>query len=87
MGRPKGSRNIPWDAIVERLRRHPGRWMMVPEMAAVPERMITVIRERQRRALRLPDAIIRVRVRASVTDEDGNRTVTLKLKYEPKETP
>ena len=83
MTRTKGSPNIPWPAIVARLRADPDRWLALPEMAAVPERMVDVIRRRQRHALRLTDGVIRCRVQASIINE-GRMTCTLILKFEPK---
>jgi len=86
MGRPKGSGNVPWDAIVAQLREHPDRWMLLPEMAAVPERTVEVIRRRERRALRLTDGVIRC-TRTHSTTIQGRTTVTLQLKFSPKEKP
>lgn len=86
MGRPRGSKNIPWASIVARLREHPGRWMLLREMSAVHGRTIAVIRKREHRELRLDDGIIRCRTKAAiVTDEKV--TVTLYLKFDPKEKP
>lgn len=85
MSRTKGSKNVDWDAIVAYLKAHAGRWILMPEMAAVPERTIETIRRRRRRALRIEDAVIRVRQRAALTMPDGKVTVTLALMYERKE--
>jgi hypothetical protein len=79
-----GSTNIPWAAIVEQLRLSPDRWLALPEMAAVPERTVDVIRGRQRAALRLEHGTVRCRIQASIENE-GRVTCTLILKYEPKE--
>lgn len=85
MGRPAGSQNMPWAAIVRRLRLHPGRWVMLSEMAAVPERTIMVIRRRERRDLRLDDGVIRCRVKARAWTNDERPIVSLLLKFDPKE--
>lgn len=86
MTRTKGVPNIPWFSIVKRLRMHPDRWLVVPELSDVPERTLEVIRRRQRPALRMEDGIIRARVRAHITLE-GRTTLTLILKFSPKEVP
>lgn len=83
MTRPKGSKNIPWDRVVRQLRLHPDRWQALPEMAAVPARVVDVIRLRQRAALRLADGVIRCRVQGSIEIE-GRTQCVLILKYEPK---
>lgn len=85
MGRPPASRNVPWDRIVAELRQHPNRWMLPSELAAVPDRTIATIRRRERRALRLPDGVIRVRRKATVWRDDGTVWCTLFLKFETKE--
>ncbi len=85
MGRTKGSKNLPWDAMVARLRAHPGRWILLPEMRAVPPQMINVIRERRRRQLRLPDGKIYCRQRAIAQLEDGTIRCTLILRFVPHE--
>lgn len=82
MTRPKGSGNIPWDAIIERARAHPDQWIMPTELAAVSTRTIQVIRKKERRQLRLDDGIIRVRARAG----GGELPVTLAIKFDPKES-
>lgn len=84
-GRPAGSTNIPWAAIVAKLRKYPNRWMLIPEMASVPDRTIATIRRRERRELRLADGTIRCRRKATVWLDDGTVKCTLILKYEPKE--
>ncbi|AYB70186.1 hypothetical protein SEA_ONEIAGILLIAN_76 [Microbacterium phage OneinaGillian] len=87
MGRPKGSTNIPWGSIVARLRKHPGRWMLLPEMRRVPDRTIATIRRRERRELRLDDGVIRCRRRATVWLEDGTVRCILILKFEERKAP
>lgn len=84
MGRPAGSTNIPWDALVARARLHAGRWIIPPELASVPARTIIVIRLRQRHALRLDDGVIRCRAKARAW-KDGREIVTLSIKFEKKE--
>lgn len=86
-GRPRGARSIPWGSIVARLREHPGRWMLLPEMRAVSDRTIITIRRRERRALRMDDGKIRVRRKATVWTADGDVLCTLILKFEKKEAP
>lgn len=83
MTRPKGSKNIPWVRIVAKLRQHPDRWLMLPELASVSYRTIEVIRRRQRPILRLPDGVVRCRRRAVALLEDGTAIVTLAAKFEP----
>ncbi|QUE25366.1 hypothetical protein SEA_FIZZLES_72 [Microbacterium phage Fizzles] len=84
-GRPRGSRDIPWQHIITRLREYPGRWMLFPEMVAVNVRTITVIRKRERRALRLDDGVIRCRRKGDLMAASDDTVVcTLYLKYEPK---
>lgn len=85
-GRPTGAANIPWNSIVERLRQHPNRWMLLPEMARVNGRTINVIRKRERRALRLDDGVIRCRRKVAFVIDD-TVICTLILKFEPKEAP
>lgn len=85
MGRRKGSANIPWESIVARLRKQPGRWLLLPEMAAVPDRTIMTIRRRERRALRLEDGVIRCRRKATVWTDEGIVMCTLFLAYIPRE--
>jgi hypothetical protein len=86
MGRPKGSRNVPWPAIVAKLREHPGEWLLLPEMAAVPFRTITTIRKRERKALRLDKGVIRCR-RKFLRADENRLTVTLILQYDPEGKP
>lgn len=69
--------------MVARLRRHPGKWILLPEMRNVPDGMVDVIRNRRRRALRMEDGVIRCRTRASVWLPDGQIRRTLILKWEP----
>ncbi|QNJ55574.1 hypothetical protein SEA_PHINKY_83 [Microbacterium phage Phinky] len=85
-GRPPGSKSIPWGSIVERLRKQPNRWVLLPEMARVNGRTINVIRKRERRALRLDDGVIRCRRKVAFVVDD-TVIVTLFLKFEPKEAP
>jgi hypothetical protein len=87
MGRPKGSANIPWDSIVDRLRKQPGRWLLLPEMSAVPDRTIMTIRRRERRSLRLDDGIIQCRRKATVWTDEGTVRCTLFLHFKPREDP
>jgi hypothetical protein len=82
-GRPAGSTNIPWPAIVAKLRQHEGRWLLLPEMANVSDRTIQVIRRRERRALRLEDGRIQCRRKATVWTDAGVRC-TLYLRFKPK---
>lgn len=84
-GRPKGSKNIPWGSIVTKLRKHPGRWMLFPEMSAVPDRTIATIRRRERRELRLDDGVVRCRRKATAWTDDGTVLCTLFLKLDLKE--
>jgi hypothetical protein len=87
MGRPRGSSNIPWAAIVARLRAQPNTWMMPRELAAASDRTIAVIRRKERAALRLSDGVIRVRRKATVRLGDAVYC-SLYVKFEPKkETP
>lgn len=86
MGRPKGSSNIDWASVVTQARRTPGMWIMPVELAAVRERTVEVIRRRQRRHLRLPDGVLRCRVKAGVTVH-GVTLVTLMVKFEKKGVP
>lgn len=83
MARPKGAKNIPWQAVVARLRRHPGRWLVLPELANVSGRTIEVIRRRERATLRLEDGVIRCRIKAAVAQQDGSVLVTLVTKFDP----
>jgi hypothetical protein len=85
-GRPQGSKNIPWDAIVARLRRQPNTWMLFGALSAVPDRTIATIRRRERHALRLDDGVIRVRRKATVVVDD-RVLCTLYVKFETKEKP
>ncbi|QWY80155.1 hypothetical protein SEA_SALLYK_75 [Microbacterium phage SallyK] len=84
-GRPRGAKAIPWDRIVARLREHPNRWLLLPEMAKVNARTVMVIRKRERRALRLDDGVIRCRIKAGYVDETGAVIATLYLKLDTKE--
>lgn len=84
MGRPAGARNLDWRAVITAARQTPGLWILPPELAAVSERTIKVIRERERRILRMPDGVLRCRIKAGVTIE-GVTTVTLAVKFESKE--
>ncbi|QNL30040.1 hypothetical protein SEA_RUDY_70 [Microbacterium phage Rudy] len=84
-GRPRGAKAIPWDRIVARLREHPNRWLLLPEMAKVNARTVMVIRKRERRALRLDDGVIRCRIKAGYVDETGAVIATLYLKFDTKE--
>lgn len=86
-GRPSGAQNIPWHSIIARLREHENRWLLVPEMAKVSARTVTVIRRKERRALRLTDGVIRCRIKAGYVDETGAVICTLFLKFVPKEKP
>lgn len=83
-GRPRGAKNVPWDSIIARLRKHPGRWMLLPEMAYVNGRTISVIRRKERRALRLDDGTIRCRTRVGVVLDDRTVMCALYLKFEPR---
>lgn len=83
MGRPKGSKNLPWDAMVARLRKYPGRWMLLPQMRSVDPAMIDVIRKRRRRQLHLEDGRVYCRVRATTQREDGAIRHTLLLRFTP----
>lgn len=86
-GRPVGSADIPWGSIVERLREYPDRWRLLPEMRRVNVRTINVIRKRERRALRIPDGVVRCRVKTPIL-VDGVAVCTLYLKLETtKESP
>lgn len=87
MGRPKGSTNVAWTTIVAHLQRHPDRWVVLPEMAAVPARTIAVIRRRERRALRIDGGVVRCRVKARAWTDDGREIVSLSLKFERKKAP
>lgn len=87
MGRPKGSTNIPWGSVVARLRKHPGRWMLLPEMRSVTDRTIMAIRRQERRELRMNDGVIRCRRRATVWLEDGTVRCALILKFEERKAP
>lgn len=84
MTRTPGSRNIPWESVVNRLREHPGRWMLLPEMRSVAPRTIEVIRRQQRRQLRLEDGKIYCRMRAVTQLDDGTERCTLVLRFIPK---
>ena len=84
MPRPKGATAIPWDSIVQRLRKHPGRWTLLPEMRSVRPRTIDTIRRKERRQLRLDDGAIYCRVRAATRLEDGTERCTLMLRFVPK---
>lgn len=84
MPRTPGARAIPWDDIVQRLRKYPGRWMLLPEMRSVRPRTIEVIRRRERRQLRLDDGKIYCRVRAATRLDDGSERCTLVLRFVPK---
>lgn len=83
MGRTKGSKNLPWAAMIARLREHPDRWILLPEMRSVDIQMISIIRERRRRALHLPDGKIYCRQRAITQRDDGTIRCTLVLKFTP----
>lgn len=85
-GRRKGSTNVPWDDVVAMVREHPNAWVAHPAMAAVPERTLIVIRRQERRQLQMDDGKVRVRVAGNVTIE-GKTTLTLMLKFIPKEVP
>lgn len=85
-GRPPGASNVPWASIIERLREHPNRWMLLPEMRRVNARTVNVIRKQERRALRLRDGIIRCRMRSPFIEND-TAYGALYLKFEPKEAP
>lgn len=85
MGRPAGSVNIPWPAIVQRARAHAGRWILPTELAATPARTIMVIRRRERRALRLDDGVIRCRVKARAWTQSGQEICTLMVRFDRKE--
>jgi hypothetical protein len=87
MTRPAGSKNIPWGRIVQTLRSHPGRWMLLPEMVGVPIRTVSIIKEQRLAALRPPDARIRYRRRATVWRDDGREFCDIWLCYVPKEKP
>lgn len=84
MARPKGAKDIPWREIVAKLRQHPNRWLLLPELAHVSGRTIDVIRRRERHALRLDDGVIRCRRKAALVHEDGSVVVTLAVKFSPK---
>lgn len=83
MGRPQGSRNIDWASVITQARRTPGLWVAPPELAAVSQRTVAVIRRRERRILRMDDGVLRCRVKAGVTLM-GVTTVTLFVKFEKK---
>jgi len=85
MGRRKGSKNIPWDSIVARLRKHPGRWMLLPEMRSVDPAMVDIIRSRRRRQLQMSDGRIYCRQKAIAQLEDGTLRCTLMLRFIPRE--
>lgn len=86
VGRPQGSRNIDWASVITQARRTPGLWVLPVELSAVTERTVMAIRRRERRALRMPDGVLRCRVKAGVT-VSGVTLVTLLVKFEKKETP
>ena len=71
---------------MNRLRQHPDRWILLPEMSSVPERTVEVIRRRERRALRLDDGVIRC-TRTARAVVKGQARVALQLKFVPKEKP
>ena len=83
MGRTKGSKNLPWDAMVARLRKYPGRWILLPEMRSVDPAMIDIIRSRRRRQLHLDDGKIYCRRRATAQLPDGSIRCTLLLRFVP----
>lgn len=82
-GRPKGSKNVPWEAIVQRCVEQPGTWLLPVELTSVPLRTIQVIRRRERLALRLKGGVIRCRVKGVVKIGDVE-SCTLFVMYDPK---
>lgn len=80
-GRPKNSKNIPWDQVVAKVRKYPGVWMLLPEMRYVSARHVITIRRRERRALRLEDGVIRAQRRTTVWLEDGTVRCDIILKF------
>lgn len=86
MTRPAGSRNIPWERIVDELRAKPERWRLFPEMIGVSDRVITTLRRRERRALRLDDGAIRYRRKATTPRADGRIICDVWLRFVPRQT-
>jgi hypothetical protein len=85
-GRPAGSGNIPWGAIVARLREQPETWMLLSELASVSDRTIQTVRLKERKALRMDDGEIRVRRKSVAVDTQGRTIVTLYAQFKPKES-
>lgn len=85
MARTAGSTNIPWRELVMQLRQQPGKWRLFSEMVSTPLRTITVIRNRERTALRITDGTIRARRVNTAWLDDGRVVCDIWLKYEPRE--
>lgn len=81
-GRPQGSSNIPWEAIVARCVEQPNTWLLPIELAAVSLRTVQVIRRRERRALRLSHGKIYCRVKGKLKLGDAE-VCTLFVRYQP----
>lgn len=85
MGRTKGAKNLPWTDMIARLRKYPGRWILLPEMRNVDYQMVRIIRERRRPALQMDDGKVYCRVKAIVETDDGKIRCTIITKFIPHE--
>lgn len=75
---------VPWASLVQRLRKTPGRWTLLPEMRAATYTQWVTARTGAARGLRVPDGTISAR-RIARTWMDGSYRYTVLLKFEPRE--